>query len=256
MIIKGECVDISGISTNELIKLAHDGNKEARDRLVIDNTPLIWSIVKRFTGRGTENEDLFQIGTIGLIKAIDNFNTDMEVRLSTYAVPLIMGEIKRHLRDDGIIKISRQIKDNGIKVKRATDEYIKRTGEEPTVAQLSYMLGIDTDDIVMAIEAASQVESIYKPVYGNDGSEMSLIEKVMSDNDNIQSEDTEKNRLIDSMLLSELLKSLTREEQEIIRLRYYEELTQADIARRYKTSQVQISRMEKKILLKLKKRVM
>ncbi|MEE0960568.1 MAG: sigma-70 family RNA polymerase sigma factor [Lachnospiraceae bacterium] len=249
-------MDISGISTNELIKLAHDGNKEARDRLVIDNTPLIWSIVKRFTGRGTENEDLFQIGTIGLIKAIDNFNTDMEVRLSTYAVPLIMGEIKRHLRDDGIIKISRQIKDNGIKVKRATDEYIKRTGEEPTVAQLSYMLGIDTDDIVMAIEAASQVESIYKPVYGNDGSEMSLIEKVMSDNDNIQSEDTEKNRLIDSMLLSELLKSLTREEQEIIRLRYYEELTQADIARRYKTSQVQISRMEKKILLKLKKRVM
>ncbi|MBQ5735522.1 MAG: sigma-70 family RNA polymerase sigma factor [Lachnospiraceae bacterium] len=244
------------MSTNELIKLAHDGNKEARDRLVIDNTPLIWSIVKRFTGRGTENEDLFQIGTIGLIKAIDNFNTDMEVRLSTYAVPLIMGEIKRHLRDDGIIKISRQIKDNGIKVKRATDEYIKRTGEEPTVAQLSYMLGIDTDDIVMAIEAASQVESIYKPVYGNDGSEMSLIEKVMSDNDNIQSEDTEKNRLIDSMLLSELLKSLTREEQEIIRLRYYEELTQADIARRYKTSQVQISRMEKKILLKLKKRVM
>lgn len=249
-------MNISGISTNELIKLAHDGNKEARDRLVIDNTPLIWSIVKRFTGRGTENEDLFQIGTIGLIKAIDNFNTDMEVRLSTYAVPLIMGEIKRHLRDDGIIKISRQIKDNGIKVKRATDEYIKRTGEEPTVAQLSYMLGIDTDDIVMAIEAASQVESIYKPVYGNDGSEMSLIEKVMSDNDNIQSEDTEKNRLIDSMLLSELLKSLTREEQEIIRLRYYEELTQADIARRYKTSQVQISRMEKKILLKLKKRVM
>ncbi len=249
-------MDISGISTNELIKLAHDGNKEARDRLVIDNTPLIWSIVKRFTGRGTENEDLFQIGTIGLIKAIDNFNTDMEVRLSTYAVPLIMGEIKRHLRDDGIIKISRQIKDNGIKVKRATDEYIKRTGEEPTVAQLSYMLGIDTDDIVMAIEAASQVESIYKPVYGNDGSEMSLLEKVMSDNDNIQSEDTEKNRLIDSMLLSELLKSLTREEQEIIRLRYYEELTQADIARRYKTSQVQISRMEKKILLKLKKRVM
>ena len=249
-------MDISGISTNELIKLAHDGNKEARDRLVIDNTPLIWSIVKRFTGRGTENEDLFQIGTIGLIKAIDNFNTDMEVRLSTYAVPLIMGEIKRHLRDDGLIKISRQIKDNGIKVKRATDEYIKRTGEEPTVAQLSYMLGIDTDDIVMAIEAASQVESIYKPVYGNDGSEMSLIEKVMSDNDNIQSEDTEKNRLIDSMLLSELLKSLTREEQEIIRLRYYEELTQADIARRYKTSQVQISRMEKKILLKLKKRVM
>ncbi|WP_371820556.1 sigma-70 family RNA polymerase sigma factor [Falcatimonas sp. MSJ-15] len=249
-------MDISGISTNELIKLAHDGNKEARDRLVIDNTPLIWSIVKRFTGRGTENEDLFQIGTIGLIKAIDNFNTDMEVRLSTYAVPLIMGEIKRHLRDDGIIKISRQIKDNGIKVKRATDEYIKRTGEEPTVAQLSYMLGIDTDDIVMAIEAASQVESIYKPVYGNDGSEMSLIEKVMSDNDNIQSEDTEKNRLIDSMLLSELLKSLTREEQEIIRLRYYEELTQSDIARRYKTSQVQISRMEKKILLKLKKRVM
>lgn len=249
-------MDISGISTNELIKLAHDGNKEARDRLVIDNTPLIWSIVKRFTGRGTENEDLFQIGTIGLIKAIDNFNTDMEVRLSTYAVPLIMGEIKRHLRDDGIIKISRQIKDNGIKVKRATDEYIKRTGEEPTVAQLSYMLGIDTDDIVMAIEAASQVESIYKPVYGNDGSEMSLLEKVMSDNDNIQSEDTEKNRLIDSMLLSELLKSLTREEQEIIRLRYYEELTQSDIARRYKTSQVQISRMEKKILLKLKKRVM
>ena len=204
-------MDISGISTNELIKLAHDGNKEARDRLVIDNTPLIWSIVKRFTGRGTENEDLFQIGTIGLIKAIDNFNTDMEVRLSTYAVPLIMGEIKRHLRDDGIIKISRQIKDNGIKVKRATDEYIKRTGEEPTVAQLSYMLGIDTDDIVMAIEAASQVESIYKPVYGNDGSEMSLIEKVMSDNDNIQSEDTEKNRLIDSMLLSEILKSLKRE---------------------------------------------
>lgn len=249
-------MDISGISTNELIKLAHDGNKEARDRLVIDNTPLIWSIVKRFTGRGTESEDLFQIGTIGLIKAIDNFNTDMEVRLSTYAVPLIMGEIKRHLRDDGIIKISRQIKDNGLKVKRATDEYIKRTGEEPTVAQLSYMLGIDTDDIVMAIEAASQVESIYKPVYGNDGSEMSLLEKVMSDSDNIQSEDAEKNRLIDSMLLSDLLKSLTSEEQEIIRLRYYEELTQADIARRYKTSQVQISRMEKKILLKLKKRVM
>lgn len=248
-------MDISGISTNELIKLAHDGNKEARDRLVIENTPLIWSIVKRFSGRGTENEDLFQIGTIGLIKAIDNFNMDMEVKLSTYAVPLIMGEIKRHLRDDGIIKISRQIKDNGLKIKRATDEYIKRTGEEPTVTQLSDMLEIDTDDIVMAIEASSQVESIYKPVYGNDGSEMSLIEKVMGDDDSMASEDTEKNRLIDHIFLSDLIGSLTGREQEIIRLRYYEELTQADIAKRYKTSQVQISRMEKKILLKLKKKV-
>lgn len=245
-------MNISDITTNELIKMAHDGDKTARDELVVKNTPLIWSIVKRFVGRGTESEDLFQIGTIGLIKAIDNFDIDMNVKLSTYAVPLIMGEIKRYLRDDGIIKISRQIKENSWKIKKTTDEYVKHYGIEPNIAQLSSMLDIETEDVIVAMESTSQIESIYKPVYSNDGREVSLIEKVASDNC-VREDDREKNELIDHIFLTELLDKLTDSEQEIIKLRYFDELTQSDIAKRYNTSQVQISRMEKKILMKLRK---
>lgn len=241
------------MTTNELIKLAHEGDKVARDELVIKNTALIWSIVKRFIGRGTESEDLFQIGTIGLIKAIDNFNIEMNVQLSTYAVPLIMGEIKRFLRDDGIIKISRQIKENSFRIKKITDEYVQYNGTEPNITELANMLNIETEDVITAMESTNQVESIYKPVYGTDGSEISLIEKVANDNTNIKSDDSEKNELIDHIYLSELLAKLTDNEQEIIRLRYFDELTQSDIAKRYNTSQVQISRMEKKILMKLRK---
>ena len=161
--------------TKELIERAHRGEETARETLVLENMGLIGSIVRRFAGRGYEQEDLFQIGSIGLIKAVDKFDTAFDVKFSTYAVPMITGEIKRFLRDDGMIKVSRTLKENSVKMARMIEEYRKEHLCEPTVEQIAQQTGIPPEEVVMSFEAAADVESIYRTVYQGDGSEVCLI---------------------------------------------------------------------------------
>lgn len=234
--------------TIALINQSHDGDKEARDQLVHENLGLVWSIVRRFTGRGYEAEDLFQIGSIGLMKAIDKFDVSLGLKFSTYAVPMITGEIKRFLRDDGMIKVSRSIKENGWKVKKTAEILGMRLGREATVEELSEEVGIPVEEIVLALEACTEVESIYKTVYQSDGNSISLADKLPEKRD-----DTEK--CLNNMLMEQLLMSLDATERELILMRYFEDKTQTEIAKYLGISQVQVSRMEKKILKRLRERI-
>ena len=206
--------------TKELIENAHKGDKKAREQLVLENMGLIGSIVKRFAGRGCEQEDLFQIGSIGLIKAVDKFDTSYDVRFSTYAVPMITGEIKRFLRDDGMIKVSRSLKENAIKTARAVDEYRKEHLKEPTVEIVSRMTG----------------------------SEVQLIDR-LPENRNVHDE------VVNTMVIHELIDGLSENEKKIIKMRYFEERTQTDIAVELGISQVQVSRLEKRILAAMREKI-
>ena len=234
--------------TKELIEQAHRGDKEARNRLVTENMGLIWSIVKRFTGRGHELEDLFQIGSIGLIKAIDKFDTSYDVRFSTYAVPMITGEVKRFLRDDGMIKVSRSLKEIVVKVQRAREQLQKEMGEEPSMEMIARAINVPEEDIVMALEAGSEIESIYKTIYQGDGSEVMLMDK-LEDKADIGETASSK------VALAQLMETLSQREKELIRMRYYDDYTQMQVAKEFGISQVQVSRMEKKILSGMRKRL-
>lgn len=242
-----------------MIKLAHNGDKEARDLLVNENVGLIWSIVKRFSGRGYEMEDLFQIGCIGILKAIDKFDITFNVQFSTYAVPMITGEIKRFLRDDGIIKVSRSLKENNYKISKAVGELSIKLNREPTIEEIAEKLEMSSEEIIMTMEANIEVESIHKTIYQNDGNEIYLVDKISKDGistsiENINiSEDTEKDNLINHMVLKEIIEKLDQREKELIILRYYKDKTQVEVAKVLGISQVQVSRMEKKILLKMRK---
>ena len=227
------------------IEQAHQGDKEARDRLVENNMGLIWSIVRRFMNRGYEPEDLFQIGSIGLLKAIDKFDTGYDVKFSTYAVPMITGEIKRFLRDDGMLKVSRTIKENAVKIRGVRETMSSELNREPTIEELSRKTGISKEDVVLALDSANEVESLHKTVYQGDGSAILLMDR-LEENRNDQEE------LLNRLLLEELLKELSDQERELITLRYFEEKTQSDIAKRLGISQVQVSRMEKRILTRLR----
>lgn len=229
------------MDTLELIKLSKEGDKEARDRVVTENVGLVWSIVRRFANRGHEMEDLFQIGSIGLIKAIDKFDSSYDVKFSTYAVPMITGEIKRFLRDDGMIKVSRSLKETATKIRIARDRFQNIHGREPTIEEIEEELDIERDEIVMALETGAEVESLYKTIYQGDGSPIFLIDKLAEAKD-------ESENLIDKLALGEVIASLDEKEQEIIRLRYFKDRTQTDIAKELGISQVQVSRLEKRIL--------
>lgn len=241
-----------------MIKLAHNGDKEARDLLVNENVGLIWSIVKRFSGRGYEMEDLFQIGCIGILKAIDKFDITFNVQFSTYAVPMITGEIKRFLRDDGIIKVSRSLKENNYKISKAIGELSIKLNREPTIEEIAAKLEMSSEEIIMTMEANIEVESIHKTIYQNDGNEIYLVDKISKDGistsiENINiSEDAEKDNLINHMVLKEIIEKLDPREKELIILRYYKDKTQVEVAKVLGISQVQVSRMEKKILLKMR----
>ena len=231
--------------TKELIVNAHNGDKQAREMLITENMGLIWSIVRRFSGRGYEIEDLFQIGSIGLIKAVDKFDMTFDVRFSTYAVPMITGEIKRFLRDDGMIKVSRTLKETVVKVQRAKEQITKMNGHEPTIDEISKEIGVISEEIVMALEAGSEIESLYKTIYQGDGNSILLIDKIEEDKNAHEV-------LINKMVLSDLIKLLTPKEQKIIEMRYFAEKTQTDIAKELGISQVQVSRLEKKILARMR----
>ncbi|MCM1498076.1 MAG: SigF/SigG family RNA polymerase sporulation sigma factor [Clostridium sp.] len=231
--------------TLELLKLAKEGNQDAKEQLITENLGLVWAVARRFIGRGHELEDLYQIGCIGLMKCIDKFDLSFEVKFSTYAVPMISGEIKRFLRDDGMIKVSRTLKETAYKVKKAREEMINRTGLEPRLEELSRILEIDVEEIVASLEANVEVESIQKTIYQNDGNAVYLMDKIASQED-------ENETLLNQMVVEELLSQLEELEEKIIRMRYFENRTQTEIAKEIGISQVQVSRMEKKILLKLR----
>ncbi|MBD5477339.1 MAG: SigB/SigF/SigG family RNA polymerase sigma factor [Lachnospiraceae bacterium] len=253
--------------TAVLIERSQAGDKEARETLIEENLGLVRHIVKRFAGRGYDMEDLFQIGCIGLMKAIDKFDLKYEVRFSTYAVPMIQGEIKRFLRDDGMVKVSRTLKENGWKVKQAAERLLQQFGREASLQELSEATGLDVEDIVLALDANVEVESIYKSVYQSDGNEIYLVDQVVGGssmsytgvgrtvpNGSIH-EDTEKEKILNHMLLEQLLGKLDDRELELIRMRYFQDKTQVEVAKYMGISQVQVSRMEKRILLQLREEV-
>lgn len=227
--------------TAELIEKAHQGDSDARALLVEENVGLVWCIVRRYSGRGTEAEDLFQIGIIGLLKAIDKFDLTYDVRFSTYAVPMISGEIRRFLRDDGMLKVSRSLKEISYKACQAKEEFTKKYNREPTIQELSEVSGIAKEELVEAMEASAEVESLHRPVYKKDGSEVELLEK-------LEKEEKTEEKIIDQMFLYSLLEKLGKEERQLIYLRYFENKTQSETGKRLGMSQVQVSRLEKKIL--------
>lgn len=231
-----------------LIEQAHKGDKEARDKLVTENLGLIWSIVRRFSNRGHEMDDLFQVGCIGLIKAIDKFDTSFDVKFSTYAVPMITGEIKRFLRDDGMIKVSRSLKETAGKAKMVRESLNNKNGREPTLEEIAEELGIPGEELVMALESGAEVESLYKTIYQGDGNSIYLIDK-------LEEWDNQNEEVLNKIVLKELLDSLDEKEQRIMKLRYFMDKTQTEIAREIGISQVQVSRLEKKILKNMREKL-
>ncbi len=234
--------------TLALIEKAHGGDKEARETLVEENMGLVYTIVRRFAGRGHEMEDLIQIGSIGLIKAIDKFNSAFDVKFSTYAVPMIAGEIKRFLRDDGMIKVSRSLKETAGKAYMVKEALEKKYGREPSLEEISEELGASREDIVLAMESAAEVESLHKTIYQGDGNAISLMDK-------LEEQGNPNEELLNHMVLNDVIQTLHEEERMLIRLRYFEDKTQMEVARALGMSQVQVSRYEKKILKKMRGRI-
>lgn len=234
--------------TIALIMKSHEGDEAARAQLVEENIGLVRCIVKRFYGRGAEMEDLFQIGSIGLLKAIDKFNLEYEVKFSTYAVPMISGEIRRFLRDDGMIKVSRTLKELSYKAYLAREKFQEKHGREPILAELAGILSVTEEELVMAMESAGEVQSIYKPVYQKDGNEIRILDKL------VEKEEQEE-KILNKMMLANLLGGLGREERQLIYMRYFKNQTQSQIGKALGISQVQVSRMEKRILQNLRKQM-
>lgn len=231
---------------NLLIKKSQEGDKNAQEILVKNNIGLVSTIVKKFLNRGYEYEDLFQIGCIGLIKAIKNFNTDFNVRFSTYAVPMIMGEIKRFIRDDGIIKVSRNLKETAKKVKQVKERLTKELGRDVTVSEIAQEMCVTSEDVLMSLESMHTPEYLYEVIHQDDGSPVLLIDKIGEDRDY-------GNDVIDKVALKELVNSLEPKARQVIILRYFKDLTQSQISEILGISQVQVSRIEKKVLEYMRK---
>lgn len=234
--------------TEELIRKSQDGDKKAREVLIEENIGLIHHVVKRFLGRGVEAEDLFQIGAVGLVKAVDRFDLSFGVRFSTYAVPMIAGEIKRFLRDDSMIKVSRSLKELAMKAARLREQLFMERGEEPGVEELAGRLGVEPEELVQAMDSSTEVESLQKIVCQGDSEGLSLMDRVDYGRDDHEA-------LLRRMLLEQLLSSLEPKERRLIILRFFYDKTQAQVAGELGMSQVQVSRLEKKILASLKSRL-
>lgn len=226
-----------------LIQQSQDGDKDARRMMVEGNTRLVWSIVQRFASRGADLEDLFQIGCIGLMKSIDKFDLSYEVKFSTYAVPMIVGEIQRFLRDDGMVKVSRSIRELSFKIRHATDDYVKNHGRSPSVSEIAEVLDVSIDEVILASDALRDPASLHEQLYENEGDSLTLMDQLRDDR---------SERFFDHIPLRDVVSKLNKRDQTIIYMRYYLDYTQSDIAERIGISQVQVSRLEKKILAQLK----
>lgn len=231
--------------TLQLLRRAKTGDKSAKERLITENSSLLKSIVKRFLNRGVEYDDLFQLASVGFLKAIDNFDESFSVKFSTYAVPMIMGEIKRFLRDDGSVKISRVIKSLGAKIRAYTENLSGET--EPTIEELAEKFSVTKEDIVLAIGSSKQTVSIYGKIKDDGNKPIEFV-------DTLEDEFNEDD-LTDKMLLKDLINGLDEREKKVIVLRYYSDRTQSEIAKELGVSQVQVSRLENKIVEKLKKKI-
>lgn len=230
----------------DLIKKSQTGDQEARDLIVSKNMRLVWSVVQRFLNRGYEPDDLFQIGCIGLLKSVDKFDLSYDVKFSTYAVPMIIGEIQRFIRDDGSVKVSRSLKEVANKIRKAKDELSKNLGRAPTVNEISEHLEITPEEVILAQEAARAPTSIHETVYENDGDPITLLDQIADNNEH---------RWFDKIALREAIEDLDEREKLIVYLRYYKDQTQTEVAQRLGISQVQVSRLEKKILSQMKDRM-
>lgn len=240
----------------ELIQLAHEGDKGARDALVSENLGLVRAITRRFDNRGHDREELFQIGCIGLMKAIDKFDLSLKLAFSTYAVPVITGEIRRFLRDDGMVKVSRTLKENAYKIYKAREMLCRELGREPSLAEVSAATELSLEEIVMATEASREVESIYQPIYEKDGDELLMIDQISgSGREDFTREEPEKEAVLNQMVIDQLLGMLNEQERKLIELRYFENKTQVEVAGELDMTQVQVSRLEKKILLRLREKI-
>ena len=228
--------------TEQLIILAQKGDNEAKSKIIQENSPLIKSVVKRFRNRGIEYEDLFQLGCIGMLKAIKNFSMDYSVKFSTYAVPMIIGEIKRYLRDDGIIKISRSIKSLSYKIAFFVSEYKTKNNKSPQIFEIANALSVDPQEVAIALDAGKTHVSLYDK--GDDEQNVSVIEKLSAKDDSEE--------ILDKIIIKDAISSLNEREKRIIILRYYKDKTQSEVAKELNVSQVQISRLESKIIDKIK----
>lgn len=233
-------------TTKDDIIQAQQGNKSVLEKIIENNAGLVWSIVKRFSGRGYEVEELHQIGMIGFIKAIKRFDANFEVRLSTYAVPYILGEIKRFIRDDGPIKVSRSIKELAIKIKDIQNQTYKELGEELSISEVANKLKVSKEDVAFALDSLRPLESINEEAY--DEGDTNGVTKI----DKISNKKDETNSLIDKITLMQLINDLNKRDKEIILLRFFREKTQTEVANMLGISQVQVSRIEKKVLSGMK----
>lgn len=251
-------VEICGVNTSKLPVLTAEekdflferikaGDEKARELYIKGNLRLVLSVIKRFSGSSENADDLFQIGCIGLMKAVDHFDTGYDVKFSTYAVPMIMGEIKRFLRDNGMIKVSRSLKENAWRIRQTRTMLEAKLGREPAVDEIAAQMELSVEEIIQAMEADVEVESLSRTVYQGDGNEICLYEKLADERDDMQ-------QLVNHVFLQDLLQKLPGEEQNLIRYRYYDNLTQVETAKRMGISQVQVSRLEKKTLGKLRSR--
>lgn len=230
----------------ELIADSQAGKTEARDQLVLGNQRLVWAVVQRFLGRGYDADDLFQIGCIGLMKAVDKFDLSYDVKFSTYAVPMIIGEIQRFLRDDGTIKVSRTLKETAKHIRRARDELAKSLGRQPHINEIAEYLEIEPADVVFAQEALRSPASIHETVFENDGDPIYLMDQIA---------DEEGTQWFDKIALHEVLSQLPERERLIVYLRFFRDKTQSDVARVLGISQVQVSRLEKRILQSIRRQL-
>ena len=234
----------------KIIEKAQNGSKDDMTKLVEDNNGLVWSIVRRFNGRGYDIEDLYQIGCIGLIKAIQRFDTNFEVRLSTYAVPYILGEIKRFIRDDGPIKGSRSIKELNIKILELQKEYFNKNGREIKLEEISKILKISKEEITMALDSSNPVDSIEDAKYRDNKTDktISILEQISTGRD-------EQTEITNRIVLKNLINELKEQEKEIILLRYYKQKTQMQVSKILGITQVQVSRIERKVLDNMRRKL-
>lgn len=231
----------------QLVKEAQQGDEEAKNALVAENSPLIKSIIKRFIGKGLEYDDLYQLGCLGFVKAIKNFNSDFGVKFSTYVVPMVIGEIKRFMRDDGAIKVSRAIKTLNIRIKKFVDNYFAENKKQPTIEQIAKNFGVEEGDVVMAMDSARMPVSLYMPFEDGEDASITIVDRLETQ--------PEGETLTDTLSLHEMITSLAPRDRKIILMRYFYDKTQSEIANELHISQVQVSRLENKILDGLKKKL-
>ena len=252
-------VEICGVNTSTLkvlndeekrtlLRKSKEGDEAARQELICGNLRLVLSIIQRFTGRGENLDDLFQVGCIGLVKAVDNFNIELDVKFSTYAVPMIIGEIRRYLRDNNAIRISRSVRDLAYKAMQAREEIMREKEDEPTVAEIAARLGEKKESVLRAMEAIAAPVSLYEPVYSENGDSIYLM-------DQLSDTSSGDERWLENIALKEAMKKLSERERKIIDMRYYKNKTQMEIAAEIGISQAQVSRLEKGALERIRKQI-